>query len=170
LPPGNRTGKAAFSTAASPLAVASDQKHFKFAVVCSVDFAISSRGEQCVRPVHNNTGFRSVANKSCTLVSAADSTLAEQPISLSQTALPKGTHNITYSQTITVSGATGLTFSVLNVTNPIPGLNIGPAMGYGGSSLTITGKPTAAGTETILFMVSDGAGHVEDFAYTITVI
>ncbi len=60
-----------------------------------------------------------------------------------------------YSQTITAIGGTNPTLTVSNIQNPIPGITV-PASGTG--SITISGTPTAPGTETFTVTAIDSAG------------
>ncbi len=87
------------------------------------------------------------------------------PISLS--ALPGGTVNAPYDQTITASGGTGnKTLVVSDIAGSIPGLPI-PADGT--NNLAIVGTPTAAGTVSFTVARTDGVGIPFSQIYTLTV-
>ncbi len=88
---------------------------------------------------------------------------------LSPGSLPADIINVAYNQSITGSGGTGsITLAVSNISNAIPGLNIS---GSGSTTgLSITGTPTAAGTETFTVTGTDGAGGTTgSVSYSITV-
>ena len=77
-------------------------------------------------------------------------------VSLSPTTLPADpVYVLPYSQTITAIGGTNPTLTVSNIQNPIPGITV-PASGTG--SITISGTPTAPGTETFTVTAIDSAG------------
>jgi hypothetical protein len=81
--------------------------------------------------------------------------------------LPADTVNIPYNQAVTARGGLGpITLVVSNVQNAIPGLNV-PASGNG--SLTISGTPTAAGTETFTVTATDSQGQTASTIYNVTV-
>jgi hypothetical protein len=80
---------------------------------------------------------------------------ANPAIALSTTTLPPDTINVGYNQTITASGGTGAVALNVNVSNAVPGLNI---TGNGAGAISITGMPTAAGTETFTVIGTDAAG------------
>jgi hypothetical protein len=87
-------------------------------------------------------------------------------LTLSQTSLPADTVNLPYNQSIQATGGTGaVTLAVSNIANAIPGLNV-PASG---SSLAITGIPTAAGTESFTITATDALGATTTANYSITV-
>ena len=72
-----------------------------------------------------------------------------------------------YDQTITASGGTGnITLTVNNIQNAIAGLVLPSS---GSNSLTIGGKPTAAGTESFTIMATDALGATTSTTYSITV-
>src|SRR5208282_4714156 len=87
---------------------------------------------------------------------------------LSPTTLPADTVNVLYiPQTITASGGTGaITLAVSNLTNAIAGL-APPTSGNG--SLTISGTPASAGTETFTVTATDSLGAQASANYSITV-
>ena len=88
-------------------------------------------------------------------------------ITLSPAALPADTVNVPYNQTLAASGGTGsLTLTVSNIQNAITGLTV---PGSGSNSLTIGGKPTAAGTETFTVTATDAFGDTTSTAYSVTV-
>jgi len=81
--------------------------------------------------------------------------------------LPADTVKIQYNQSITASGGTGaLTLAVSNIQNAIAGLVVPSS---GGSSLTISGTPMAAGTETFTVTATDSAGATTKTNYSITI-
>jgi hypothetical protein len=72
-------------------------------------------------------------------------------LTLSPTTLPADTVNVAYSQSIETSGGTGtVTLAVSNIQNAISGLTV--------SGGTISGTPTATGTETFTVTVTDAVG------------
>ena len=89
-------------------------------------------------------------------------------VSLSPAPLPADTINVAYNETITAGGGTGtVTLVVSNIQNAIPGLTI-PTSATNG--LTISGAPTAAGTETFTVTATDAAnGATATTDYSITV-
>ena len=88
-------------------------------------------------------------------------------VTLTPGTLPADTSGVAYNQNLTASGGTGtLNLVVSNIANPIPGLTV-PSSGVG--SITITGTPTAAGTETFTVTAFDAAGGTTSSNYSITV-
>ena len=88
-------------------------------------------------------------------------------VALGPASLPADTVNVAYHQTLTASGGTGSKgLAVSNIQNPIPGLVV-PATGN--NSLSITGTPTAAGTETFTITATDTLGAATSHNYSITV-
>ncbi len=87
---------------------------------------------------------------------------------LSISSLPADTVNVAYNQSISASGGTGdPTLAVSNINNAIPGLSI---TGNGKGSISISGTPTAVGTETFTVTGTDGAGDTTGpVSYSITV-
>jgi len=86
---------------------------------------------------------------------------------LSPTTLSQGTATIAYNQTISASGGTGdKTLTVTGVTGSIAGLTL-PASGT--NSLTISGKPLAAGKVTFTVTATDANNAVTVQTYTITI-
>ncbi|HEX3152473.1 MAG TPA: putative Ig domain-containing protein [Gemmataceae bacterium] len=79
-------------------------------------------------------------------------------------ALPADTIQVAYNQTISANSGSA-TLTVTNVTNAIPGINL-PINGTG--SLTITGTPTAAGTETFTVTASE-SGQNTSVTYALVV-
>ena len=88
-------------------------------------------------------------------------------VSLTPTTLPTDpVYVLPYSQTITAVGGTNPTLTVSNIQTPIPGVTI-PTSGTG--SITISGTPTAPGTETFTVTATDSAGGPSATAnYSIT--
>jgi uncharacterized repeat protein (TIGR03803 family) len=87
-------------------------------------------------------------------------------ISLTAT-LPADTISIAYNQTITASGGTGaLMLTVTNVSGAIAGLNV-PASGTG--TVSITGTPTATGTELFIVTATDAVGAMATQSYLLVV-
>ncbi len=87
-------------------------------------------------------------------------------ITLSPATLPADTINVAYNQTITASGGTGaVTLAVSNIQNAIAGLIVPSS----GSSLAISGTPTASGTETFTVTATDSVGGTTTTIYSITV-
>ena len=83
--------------------------------------------------------------------------------------LPADTINVAYNQTITPSGGTGpYTLTVSNIKNAIPGLNM-PSSDDGTGVLSITGTPTAAGTEVFTVTTTDSLHNATTTTYSITV-
>jgi subtilase family serine protease len=81
--------------------------------------------------------------------------------------LPADTKNVVYSQAITASGGTGnITLVVSNIQNAIAGLVL-PA--GGSNSFSISGTPTATGTETFKVTATDVLGATISTNYSITV-
>ncbi len=81
--------------------------------------------------------------------------------------LPAGTVNTAYAQTIAVYGGTGLiNLAVSNVQNAIAGLVV-QASGTG--NLSVSGTPTAKGTETFKVTGTDALGQISTTTYSITV-
>ena len=88
-------------------------------------------------------------------------------VALGPSSLPADTVNKAYNQTVTASGGTGTdTLAVTNIQNAIAGLVL-PASGS--NSLTISGTPTAAGTETFMVTATDTLGATTSTNYSITV-
>ncbi len=87
---------------------------------------------------------------------------------LSTLTQPADTINVAYAnQTITASGGTGNVTLALNVTNAIPGLSV---TGNGTSSISVSGTPTAVGTETFTVTGTDDASDTTGpVNYTIAV-
>ncbi len=103
-------------------------------------------------------GGMAVANYSITI---------NAPVTLSPATLPADSINVAYNQTITASNGVGtVNLVVSNIQNAIAGLNV-PASGT--SSLNITGKPTATGTETFTVTATDSAGNKTIGNYSIAV-
>ena len=99
--------------------------------------------------------------------SASYSITVNPTVTLSPATLPAGNVNAAYNQAITASGGTGtVTLSVSNITGAISGLNV-PASGTG--SLSISGTPTAMGTETFTVTATDSLGVKATANYSITV-
>ncbi len=92
--------------------------------------------------------------------------IVSPPLTLSPTTLPADTQSVPYNATITASGGIGTTtLAVSNIQGAIPGLNVPPS---GTGSLTITGTPTAAGTETFTVNANDtGGGLVSTYSITV---
>jgi uncharacterized repeat protein (TIGR03803 family) len=112
--------------------------------------------------------FTVTATDSVGAVTSATYSITVNPaLSLSPGTLPADTANVPYNQTITTSGGTGtVTLTVSAVNGAIAGLNL-PANGTG--SLTISGTPTAAGTETFTVTAMDSAGATTSVNYTLVV-
>jgi hypothetical protein len=88
-------------------------------------------------------------------------------VTLAPTSLPADPINVAYNQTITANGGTGAkSLVVQNLNGAIPGLNV-PASGT--NSLTISGTPTATGTETFTVVATDAVGESALTNYSITV-
>ena len=89
------------------------------------------------------------------------------PVSLGPASLPADTVNVAYNQTLTASGGTGTdTLTVTNIQNAITGLVVPSG---GSNSLSITGTPTATGTETFTVTAADTLGATASTDYSITV-
>ena len=112
--------------------------------------------------------FTVTATDSLGATTTANYTITVDPeLTLTPATLPANTVGVAYNQTITGGGGTGtVTLSVINIQGAIPGLTV-PASGAG--SLTITGTPTAAGTETFIVAVTDSLGATIAENYSITV-
>ena len=96
-----------------------------------------------------------------------DSIAIDSPILLSPSSLPTGPVNVPYNQTITASGGTGEKTLTVSIQNAIPGLNV-PLSGT--NALTITGTPTATGTENFTVTATDMlGGATTPTLYSITV-
>jgi fibronectin type 3 domain-containing protein len=81
--------------------------------------------------------------------------------------LPAGTANFAYNQTITESWGSGnKTLTVSNVSGAISGLTVPNS---GTNTLTISGTPTAAGTETFKLTAVDSTGATAVTNYSLTV-
>jgi hypothetical protein len=88
-------------------------------------------------------------------------------ITFSPGTLPPDTAGFGYNQTISTSGGTGnRTLTVSNIQNAIPGLVV-PASGT--NSLTLSGAPAVAGTETFTVTATDEAGGTTVANYSVTV-
>jgi cyclophilin family peptidyl-prolyl cis-trans isomerase len=80
--------------------------------------------------------------------------------------LSTATQGVAYNQTINGAYGTGVvSFAVSKLQNAIPGLVV-PASG---SSINITGTPTASGTETFTVTATDSAGGVTSMNYQLVV-
>ncbi len=100
-------------------------------------------------------------------ISSSFSITVNPAVTLPAPALPNDTVGVAYNQLIVASGGTGnktLVFS--NVQNAIPGLVV-PASATNG--LSITGTPTAPGTETFTVTATDAVGAQAQAVYTVTV-
>jgi len=88
-------------------------------------------------------------------------------LGLSQTSLPPDTINVAYNdQTITAVGGTGtVKFSVGKISGAISGLTVTSS----GTGVTISGTPTATGTETFAVTAKDQGGNTASATYSITV-
>ena len=73
---------------------------------------------------------------------------------------------LAYDQTITAGGFSGGITLTVNVQNAVPGLIL-PTSGT--NSLSITGMPTAAGTETFTVKATNALGDTASAIYSITV-
>jgi hypothetical protein len=81
--------------------------------------------------------------------------------------LSVGLINTAYNKTISASGGTGtVTLVVTNVTGAIPGLNV-PTSATG--TLTISGTPTATGTEKLTVTATDSLGASTTTNYSILI-
>src|SRR5262249_19548868 len=79
--------------------------------------------------------------------------------------LPPDTVQVAYNQTITASNGTGnRSLVVSNIRNAIAGLSV---PGSGTNSLSISGSPTAVGTETFTVTATDQAGASTSTNYTV---
>jgi hypothetical protein len=88
-------------------------------------------------------------------------------VSIQPTALPQSTAGIAYSQVLSTSGGTGSKgLTVGNITGIIPGLTIPTS---GSNSLTISGRPTAAGTVSFTVTATDSVNAVIAQSYTIVI-
>jgi hypothetical protein len=107
----------------------------------------------------NNTGTQSYTVS----IAAAPA----PPIVLSPTTLPGGTVGVAYSQRITVSGGVGppYTGSITSGSLP-PGLT---GMAIAGTSATISGTPTEAGSFTFTGTATDAQNNVGSQAYSIVI-
>ncbi len=87
---------------------------------------------------------------------------------LNPSSLPADTINIAYNQSISASGGTGnVTLAVSNISNAIPGMSI---TGNGTGLISISGTPTAVGTETFTVTGTDAAGDTTGpVSYSLTV-
>ncbi len=86
---------------------------------------------------------------------------------LSPTNLPDAAVGAVYEQSITASGGTGnLSLVVSPIQNPIDGLVVPP---NGSGSLTISGTPLAAGTETFTVTATDSLGATTNEQFSIRV-
>jgi hypothetical protein len=106
--------------------------------------------------------------------SATYSITVNPPVGLSAATLPEDTAGLAYEQVITADGGTNPTLAASNITSnlpnqiPIPGLTLTGGTG----SLTISGTPTEAGTETFTVTATDSVGSPPGTAsatYSITV-
>ena len=86
-------------------------------------------------------------------ISAGDTTIVDNGLSISPTSLPNGTVGSAYNQTVTVSGG------VAPYSWDIPGATTvdGIAVRASGGTLTIVGTPTAAGSVTIPYTITDSS-------------
>ena len=106
----------------------------------------------------DSLGATTVGNYSITVNSA---------VTLSPATLPAGTVNVAYSQAITAGGGTGAkTLTVSNIQNAVAGLIV---PGSGSNTLSISGTPTATGTETFTVTATDSLGATTVGNYSITV-
>ena len=123
------------------------------------------------------TGTPTVAGTETFTVTATDSLGAatattysvtvNPAVSLTLPTLAADTLGVVYNQTIAASGGTGsVTLVVSNIQNAINGLSV-PAVGSG--SLTVTGTPSAAGTETFTVTATDSLGAATATTYSVTV-
>jgi fibronectin type 3 domain-containing protein len=97
-----------------------------------------------------------------------DYTITVNPsLTLSLTSLPQDTVNVNYNQAITALGGTPeVTLTVSNVSGAITGLMV-PTSATG--TLSISGTPTAPGTETFTLTAIDAVGTTVAIPYTIVV-
>jgi hypothetical protein len=113
--------------------------------------------------------FTVTATDSLGGTTTTDYTLTVNPAPTLSGSLPGDTTNVAYNQSISATGGTGsVMLAVSNISNAIPGLSI---TGSGTTTgLTISGTPTAAGTETFTVTGTDGAGGTTGAQqYSITV-
>lgn len=94
------------------------------------------------------------------------SIVVNPPLIVTPDALPEGTAGLPYSATIDTSGGTAPVSIFITYTPDIPGLNV-PTFATG--SLTISGTPTAPGTETLNVFVNDSGGAYRSITYTVTI-
>jgi hypothetical protein len=86
---------------------------------------------------------------------------------LSPGVLPSAPVNVSYNKTITASGGTGVvTLTVSGITGAIPGLKV-PTTSTG--TLSISGTPTAPGTESFVVTATDAVGATVSQNYSITI-
>jgi large repetitive protein len=89
------------------------------------------------------------------------------PVALPALTLPPDTVNVAFSQTITASGGTGdIMLAVTNMNGAIPGLSV---LVSGSDSVSVTGTPTAAGTETFTITAGDSLGSMASQSYAVIV-
>ena len=85
-------------------------------------------------------------------------------ITFNQSTLPNGTTNVSYSQTLTVSGNVGtITYSLIGGSLPT-GLTLNSSTG------TISGTPTAAGTYTFTVLAQDTNSDTGTQTFSITIV
>ena len=104
-----------------------------------------------------DTVSSSVTGSAPTVINAAPTLGA---LSSTQTA-----PDASYTATIPINNGT----SPFTLTTPIEGLPPGVSPSLSGSTITLTGTPTTAGTYTFTVMATDAAGAVATNSYTITV-
>ncbi|MBU6501038.1 MAG: DUF11 domain-containing protein [Patescibacteria group bacterium] len=118
----------------------------------------------CVKVYHANFNG---AEGSAASTFSANITIPIQPISISPASLPNATSGTAYSQTITVSGTNGHPFAWNLSSGTLPaGLTLDTSAT--GSTTTISGTPTTAGTYNFTVGVSDTATSTSR-AYTLFV-
>lgn len=130
---------------------------------------MSTTGATYVAPSSVTSAFR--ASITATSISDPSKSASVQievsPLpGITTTTVPAATAGIGYSATINASGGSGpFTWSITSGTLPA-GLSLGASTG---SSVTIVGTPTQAGTSSITIMVKDSTGAAASQGLTITV-
>jgi hypothetical protein len=86
-------------------------------------------------------------------ISAGDTTIVDTGLSISPTSLPNGTAGSAYNQTVTVSGGVAPYSWDIPAATTVDGISISAS----GGTLTVAGTPTAAGSVTIPYTITDSS-------------